>query len=64
MEKTFGVSFTELLVLVTAFAVYSTRAALYLNNSELKTPLLTFKTTLLTGGSSLSNCHKLPNVSE
>ena len=31
---------------------------------ELKTPLLTFKSILLAGGSSLLNCHKLPDVSD
>ena len=54
------VFFTELFVLLTAFAVFPTRAALYLNNLELSI----LKSALLAGTSSLLNCHKLPDVSE
>ena len=56
--------FTVLFVLLTAFAVFPTRATSYLNDSELKTPLLTFKSTLLARGSSLLNYHELPDASE
>ena len=47
------VFFTELFVLLTAFAVFPTRAALYLNDLELKISLLsTVRLTLLSGTSS------------
>ena len=58
-----GTTIFELYVLLTAYVVFLTRADLYLNDSELKIPLLTFKSTLLAGGSSLLDCHKLPDVS-
>ena len=48
-----------------ASAVFPTRAALYLNDLELKTLLLpTVKSALLAGGSSVLKCHKPPGVSE
>ena len=48
-----------------ASAVFPTRAALYLNDLELKTLLLpTVKSALLAGGSSVLKCHKHPGVSE
>ena len=53
-------SFTGLLVLPTAFAVFPKRAALYLNDGE----LLIVKSALSAGTSSLLNSHKLPDVSE
>ena len=51
----------ELFVLLTAsfVFVFFTRAALYLNDRELKTPLSITKSALLAGGSSLLMCHKL-----
>ena len=52
--------FTELFVLLTASAVFSTRAALYLNDWELSA----VKSALLFGTSCLLNCHKLPDVTE
>ena len=59
------VFFTELFVLLTVSAVFPTMAALYLNDSKWKTPLLlTAKSTLLPGGSSLLNYHKIPDVFE
>ena len=57
---TIFVSFTELFVLATAFAVSRKRAALYLNDRELSI----VKSALPAGTSSLLNCHKLPDVSE
>ena len=51
---------TELFVLETAFAVFPTRAVLYLNDWELSI----VKSALLAGTSSLLNCHKIPDVSE
>ena len=53
-------SFTELFTLLTAFAAFPKRAALYLNDRELSI----VKSTLLSGTSSLLNYHKLPDVSE
>ena len=53
-------SFTELLVSLTASAVFPTRAALSLNYLE---PSIV-KSALLTRTSSLLNCHKLLEVSE
>ena len=48
-----------------ASAVFPTRAALYLNDLELKKLLLpTVKSALLAGGSSVLKCHKHPGVSE
>ena len=48
-----------------ASAVFPTRAALYLNDLELKKLLLpTVKSALLAGGSSGLKCHKRPGVSE
>ena len=48
-----------------ASAVFPTRAALYLNDLELKKLLLpTVKSALLAGGSSVLKCHKRPGVSE
>ena len=43
-----------------ASAVFPTRVALYLNDSELSV----LKSALLAGTSSLLNCHKLPDISE
>ena len=57
---TIYVFFTELFVLLTASAVFPTRAALYLNDWELST----LKSALLVGTSSLLNYHKLPDVPE
>ena len=54
MEQLF-LFFTELFVLLTAFAVFPTRASLYLNDWE----LLIVKSALLSGTSSLLNCHEL-----
>ena len=52
--------FTELFVLLTASGVFPTRAALYLNDRELRIA----KSSLLFGTSSLLNCYKLPDVPE
>ena len=49
MEHQFLCFFTELFVLLTASAIFHTRAALYLNDSELST----LKSALLAGTSSL-----------
>ena len=56
---TIFVSFTELFVLSTASVAFPTGAALCLNDWE----LTIVKLALLTGTSSLLNCHKLPDVS-
>ena len=56
---TIFVFFKELFVLLTASAVFPTRAALYLNDLELSI----LKSVLLAGTSSLLNCHKLPDLS-
>ena len=53
-------SFTELFVLLTAFAISPTRATLYLNYWELSLA----KSALLFRTSSLLNYHKPPDVSE
>ena len=50
--------FTELFVLLTVSAAFPAGAALYLNDLELSI----LKSALLTGTSSLLNCHKLPDV--
>ena len=63
MKQLFCVFFTKLFP-ATAFAVFATRVALYLNDSELKTPLVTSKSALLAGDSSLLNCQKHLDVSE
>ena len=60
MEQQFFVFFTEVFVLLTASAIFYTRAALYLNDWE----LTTLKSALLAGTSSLLNCQKLPDVLE
>ena len=52
--------FTELFVLLTAFVVFPKRAALYLIDLE---PSIV-KSALLTGTSSLLNCHERSDVSE
>ena len=58
MLQLFFCFFTELFVLLTASAVFPTRAALYLNNLELSI----LKSALLAETSSLLNCHKLPDL--
>ena len=63
-ELTIFVFFIKLFLLLTAFAVFPTRAALYLNNLELKMPLLRLKLTLLAGSPSNLNYRKIPDVSE
>ena len=45
-------------------AVFPTSVVLNLNDSELKTPLLTLKSALSAGTLFLLNCHKIPDVSE
>ena len=52
--------FTELFLLLTTFAVFCTRASLYLNDLELSI----LRSALLAGTSSLLNFHKLPDVSD
>ena len=59
-EITIFVFFTELFLLLTAFAVFYTRFALYLNDLELSI----LKSALLAGASSFLNCHELPDVSD
>ena len=54
----------KLFVLLTAFAVFTKKASLYLNYWELKKQLLKFKSTTLAEALSLLNSHKLPNVIE
>ena len=63
MKQLFCVFFTKLFP-AAAFAVFATRVALYLNDSELKTPLVTSKSASLAGDSSLLNCQKHLDVSE
>ena len=58
--KTIFVFFTELTVLLTASAVFSTRATLHLNDLELSL----LKSALLAGTSSLLNCYNLFDVYE
>ena len=53
-------SLTELFVLLTAFAVFPPRAAVYLNDWGLSIT----NSTLLAGTSSILNCHKLHGISE
>ena len=60
MEKLFLCFFTELTVLLTASAVFSTRANLHLNDLELSL----LKSALLAGTSSLLNCYNLFDVYE
>ena len=57
---TIFVVFTELFVLLTAYAVFPARAALYLNDWEVSI----VKSILLGGTSSLLNCYGLPEESE
>ena len=52
--------FTELSALLTTFAVFPTRATLYLNDSKVSI----IKSALLLGISFLLNCHKLPDIFE